>query len=1030
MNWIRWALYLVAGLLLSVALLIGGALLYLDDGHYRRLLAFGADHFLDASLAINGDFSFKLGKEITLAAEAVRLTANDGSYSATIGEFSGKQRLGSYLMTGTFWINSLVLSDVQVDVKQTDESAFDLHGLSLPPVVIQEARLHNLQLFYTRREPAVKHEISLLELIVDDINDSGPVQVNGAGLVNGRPLSIKGSLGALSELVGSNQPYPLDLDVASGELQLHLSGTIADLVRGEGLNLDLSFTDPELSKTLQLFDKSAPEIGSARAQAHLSGSYDAPRLDELKVHLERGKAVAVNITGAVGNLMTGAGLALQVEGKSSDPVVLSWLLFGKEEQVRSFRIKGKVHEDNGRFYATGVDARASARTGVELNVRGDTQIPTRRDPRPEQAQQLVLKMSSPTMAALNLPEFGRIPEFGHVTGSANITPYLDGVRYSYIRLEAGDSEQVHATVTGTIGFLPYELNKVITGIDLDAALTATSSQALGTAIDYELPDLGAVQAAMQVSGTTDNLVFDRISLNTGDPDQPTIRANGTATTKLKSHSSVLKVTFDVATGDLVAAMRDVTPDYLGRLEGSVEMSDIDGSWGLDSFHVASTQTKLYTVNISGALDDVVKRDTAKINILIDVPDPPALGRAADLKLDGIASFRTEGVIGFKNKWVTYDSTDQVGRSRSTTSLSGSMAGERPSLKGSMVIPVLYLEDIGLEPDAEPDTLKAVGSAPEPGPPEGSPHLFSREPLHFNILKRIDLDLDIKIDEIASTWVSADKLYGRILLENGRLQVRPMKLVAEGGPTDLDLVIDAREMPAISIKLTADDQQLGRWLAQVQDQVPVDGFANYDIVLDARGESPHELAAGLDGHVALAVENVRVPARYVEYLSADVFGWVLGKVDEKDRYSDINCMLASFDINDGIAKSSLLAADGPHLALEGTMTLNLGEETIDAVILPKQKKRLFATIAPVRLTGDIRDPDVHAIPAKEAAMNIGALVLVPYVAIPVTILGRLWEAVDDKDKYGGGCTNLQEAKAAEGEKLKQLKEVELPAAGED
>jgi hypothetical protein len=162
----------------------------------------------------------------------------------------------------------------------------------------------------------------------------------------------------------------------------------------------------------------------------------------------------------------------------------------------------------------------------------------------------------------------------------------------------------------------------------------------------------------------------------------------------------------------------------------------------------------------------------------------------------------------------------------------------------------------------------------------------------------------------------------------------------------------------------------------------------------------------------------------------VFGWVLGKVDEKDRYSDINCMLASFQINDGVAKSSLLAADGPHLALEGTMTLNLGEETIDAVILPKQKKRLFARIAPVRLTGDIRDPDVHAIPAKEAAMNIGALVLVPYVAIPVTILGRLWEAVDDKDKQGGGCANLQAAKAAEGEKLKQPKEVESPAAGED
>jgi uncharacterized protein involved in outer membrane biogenesis len=342
---------------------------------------------------------------------------------------------------------------------------------------------------------------------------------------------------------------------------------------------------------------------------------------------------------------------------------------------------------------------------------------------------------------------------------------------------------------------------------------------------------------------------------------------------------------------------------------------------------------------------------------------------------------------------------------------------------------LYLEDIGLEPGTEPGTPGA-GSGTAGKPQRGkSAHAFSREPLNFDILKQLDLDLDLKIDEISSTRVSADKLYGRILLENGRLQVRPMKLVAEGGPTELDLVIDARDTPAISMKLTADDQKLGHWLAQLQDQVPVDGFANYHIVLDARGKSPHEVAAGLNGHVALAFENARVPRRYVEILSADVFGWALGKVDRNKKYADLNCVLAKFDINDGIATSSLLAADGPRLALEGTLTLDLGKETIDAVFLPKQKKKLFSSIAPVRLTGDMRDPEVHAIPAKEAAKNIGSLVLLPYVAIPVTILGKLWGTVDDKDKHGGGCANLQATKAAEGEKLKQ-QGAESPPAEED
>ena len=195
-------------------------------------------------------------------------------------------------------------------------------------------------------------------------------------------------------------------------------------------------------------------------------------------------------------------------------------------------------------------------------------------------------------------------------------------------------------------------------------------------------------------------------------------------------------------------------------------------------------------------------------------------------------------------------------------------------------------------------------------------------------------------------------------------------------------------------------------------MPADGYANYHYDLRTRGTTPHELAANLNGSVALALENLRIPTHYVRALSVDVFGWALGKAAQDIQYSNLNCVLARFDIEDGVATSRLLAADGPGLAVEGKMTLDLGEETIDAVFLPKQKQKVFSRIAPVELSGDMRSPVVAAIPAKEAITSIGTLVLVPYVAIPVKLFEKLWGSVEDRDAHGGGCTSLKAAKEAE------------------
>jgi hypothetical protein len=144
---------------------------------------------------------------------------------------------------------------------------------------------------------------------------------------------------------------------------------------------------------------------------------------------------------------------------------------------------------------------------------------------------------------------------------------------------------------------------------------------------------------------------------------------------------------------------------------------------------------------------------------------------------------------------------------------------------------------------------------------------------------------------------------------------------------------------------------------------------------------------------------------------------MSKTLSRKEYADLNCVVSDFDVKDVEVTSRALVADGPNLSLGGRIDMNLGEETLDIVLIPKQKKKVFSTIDPVTIKGPMRDPEVTAVPAKAAIAQVGGMALLPMVYIPVTLLGKLWSVVDDGDEPGGGCASV-ETLTAEAEKKMQ------------
>ena len=212
-------------------------------------------------------------------------------------------------------------------------------------------------------------------------------------------------------------------------------------------------------------------------------------------------------------------------------------------------------------------------------------------------------------------------------------------------------------------------------------------------------------------------------------------------------------------------------------------------------------------------------------------------------------------------------------------------------------------------------------------------------------------------------------------------------------------------------VAADEVTLGPLMAQYQGQVPIEGHSSIDLDLRARGDSAHQLASSMSGSINLALENARIPKYYVDQLSVNVFGWVISRAGAGQQQLNLNCLVMTFDANEGMVESETIIADGPRLSIGGQIDLDLGNETLDIVLVPKQKHRYFSSISPVSVKGPIRNPTVEAVPVRAALQEIGSLVLIPGIVLPARAIGKLWSWLDDEDEVGEGCAGIEQLREA-------------------
>ena len=214
-------------------------------------------------------------------------------------------------------------------------------------------------------------------------------------------------------------------------------------------------------------------------------------------------------------------------------------------------------------------------------------------------------------------------------------------------------------------------------------------------------------------------------------------------------------------------------------------------------------------------------------------------------------------------------------------------------------------------------------------------------------------------------------------------MRPAKLDFQGGSLEVDLELDLVEAPFLS--LDVDGRNLDPWtsLQLEQDDEDIQGRVDLAVHLETRGTGPRELAKNAEGSLHLEARNGRVRTTMLRFLFADVIGWATD-LTTGNRYEQIECAAADLGIENGVISGQKMFIESKSFGVTGQGTVDLLEEQVDVVFLPRRKSSLFKSVTPVNIKGPLRNPSVSTIPWKVAATAYGGYALAPvYLGLSVT-----------------------------------------------
>lgn len=749
----------------------------------------------------------------------------------------------------------------------------------------------------------------------------------------------------------------------------------------------------ELSSLEYLTDWLGPavgELGRAQASLALSGTLARPVIDEFVLHTTSEEGLAVSLSGRLEPQPTdrpdmagdneiwidasGPSLAVLddwLEPPSPDPG--PWFGSARLTGDRQRITVNDLALELGSADATRIRVKGNIDNVAEVGERGLAGV---------QGIQLEVEVTVPDSVALGELLDREIPPDHHASAGFR----LEG-NGAELYLREGRAilaaEGLDVSLESAQAVLYPSTESFLQGLSGRASAALTDTSELSKYLESDIPALGSLTLSGELAQREQAIQLSDVTVDLQGSEVTAVATGQIA--NLTDFSGVdLRTRFSIP--ETRNVIRRFLPDFdyrgeLGQLRGRFNLGNSSGAWRVTNLNIESLETDgALALSAAGTVDDITGQMTGNISATYHLRDPLLLETLTGLRMNPAA-----GTLVLRNEAGRLRMETRMRIGDTTVEADGGISFAKDAISRldvAVKIPHLYLRDLGLQAQQSgAGVYKPIDQLEEEQPVNTLEELLGKSP-------RYETDLRLAIDGITGNQTNINSANLHVTGENNRYTLRRLSLIYAQSDAEIRGIIDLNpDPPALSLAGQALMVPLATLAADLGAEVDVKGILTLQGGITASGKTRDALLRTLDGSIALALEDAVIEGAAYDVLATDFLGWIYsGAMMEK--YTDVECTMAKFKLDDGLARSDNLYIETDKMLATGQGTFDLVAKKLDVTITPLSKSRVLQVPSSLRLKGSFANPTPIISPVTAAADAYAqVLTAVPQLAMKLFGISR-------------------------------------------